>query len=269
MIAGAFVLYSIYYFTIVPPYKCNIDGKWSTCTTKDFCDGKGNHKSGVKFQVDYDNKDEKVVAGWILQYNLYCATEFEISLIGSCFFAGCFIGSFVLPRLADVVGRKPMFLLGLFLYTCTITGLLFASSQTMLYALLVLGGISETGRYYVAYVYAIEIMPKRLQSFMGLIIFMMFAWFKIFVCIYFWQVASPTWKTMGYVAIGFAVTSFVLTLFTLPESPRFLASKGQNDTVISILQVVQETNGGANKDLKMTPDMLIEAKVESSDQDDY
>lgn len=119
-----------------------------------------------------------------------------------------------------------MFLLGLVLYTCTVIGLLFATNLTVLYALLVMGGISETGRYYVAYVYAIEIMPKRLQSFMGLIIFMMFAWFKVFVCIYFWQFSNPNWKTMGFIAIGFAVVSFLLTFFTLPESPRFLASKG-------------------------------------------
>ena len=31
-----------------------------------------------------------------------------------------------------------------------------------MYFFLIIGGISETGRYYVAYVYAIEIMPKRL-----------------------------------------------------------------------------------------------------------
>jgi MFS family permease len=81
-------------------------------------------------------------------------------MIGSSFLAGAFAGSFVLPRLADVFGRKPMFLVGLILYIATVLGLLLSTSKAMLYSLLVLGGISETGRYYVAYVYAVEIFPK-------------------------------------------------------------------------------------------------------------
>ena len=83
-------------------------------------------------------------------------------MLGTCFFIGCFLGSFVLPRIADILGRKPMFMLGLVLYIITVIGLMASTSKALLYAFLVLGGISETGRYYCAYVYAIEIMPERL-----------------------------------------------------------------------------------------------------------
>ena len=75
--------------------------------------------------------------------------------------AGTFIGSFVLPRAADVVGRKPVFIVGLVLYIGTVIGLMYARDLSSLYCLMVLGGISETGRYYVAYVYAVEILPKK------------------------------------------------------------------------------------------------------------
>lgn len=93
---------------------------------------------------------------------MLCVSSIAIGMIGSSFFIGCFIGSFILPRAADIVGRKPMFMLGIVLYIITVIGLLMSTSRSLLYAFLVLGGISETGRYYVAYVYAIEIMPKRL-----------------------------------------------------------------------------------------------------------
>ena len=82
-------------------------------------------------------------------------------MIGSCFFVGTFIGSFILPRLADIYGRKLLFITGLVLYIATVVGLIMATQLNILYALLVLGGISETGRYYVAYVYAVEIMSKK------------------------------------------------------------------------------------------------------------
>lgn len=83
-------------------------------------------------------------------------------MIGSSFFIGCFVGSFILPRVADIVGRKPIFMLGTVLYIITVIGLMVSSSKISMYLFLVLGGVSETGRYYVAYVYAIEVMPKRL-----------------------------------------------------------------------------------------------------------
>lgn len=75
--------------------------------------------------------------------------------------AGTFIGSFILPRAADVVGRKPVFIVGLILYIGTVLGLIYSKTLSILYLLMVLGGISETGRYYVAYVYAVEILPKK------------------------------------------------------------------------------------------------------------
>jgi hypothetical protein len=54
-----------------------------------------------------------------------------------------------------------MFITGLVLYIATVVGLIIATQLNHLYALLVLGGISETGRYYVAYIYAVEIMSKQ------------------------------------------------------------------------------------------------------------
>lgn len=131
-----------------------------------------------------------------------------------------------------------MFLTGLVLYVLTVVGLLLASQKNLLYCLLILGGISETGRYYVAYVYAIEIFPKRLQSFMGLVIFMSFSLFKVLICIYFWQSTDKNWRVCGYFALAFAIASFVSVSFALPESPRFLASTGKHEQAISILMKV-------------------------------
>jgi MFS family permease len=81
--------------------------------------------------------------------------------LGSSFFIGAFIGSFILPRLADIKGRKPMFLLGLAIYVFVVLASLFNTSLYLAYVILFFGGISETGRYYVAYVYAVEMMPDR------------------------------------------------------------------------------------------------------------
>lgn len=84
------------------------------------------------------------------------------------------MGSFLLPRFADVVGRKPMFLLGLVIYFCVLIGVLFCKNFYGMCALIYFGGIAETGRYYVAYVYLVEFVPDKRQSLAGLMIFVVF-----------------------------------------------------------------------------------------------
>lgn len=106
--------------------------------------------------------------------DLYCTSSLTIGWLGSSFFVGCFIGSFILPRLADVYGRKPMFLIGLIIYIGVCISTLFCTNVYLMMFILVMGGISETGRYYVAYVYVVEWAPKRWQSKTGLVVFVVF-----------------------------------------------------------------------------------------------
>jgi len=148
-----------------------------------------------------------------------------MSMIGSCFLIGTFVGSFILPPAADVYGRKPVFLVGLCLFIVTVVLMMVCTNHYILYVLLVLGGISETGRYYVAYVYLVEIFPKRLQSNSGLFVFVSFSLCKASVCVYFIYSPNRQWFTVAYEALAFAIVSLLGTIIILPESPRFLAEK--------------------------------------------
>ena len=133
------------------------------------------------FKPDPDAID--TLTNWVGQVDLYCTESFEMSVIGSMFFVGTFSGSFILPRMADIYGRKPLFLVGLSLYIIVVISLYFVKTLPLLYFLLFLGGISETGRYYVAYVYAIEFMPKKLQDATGLYIFLVFGLAMTYIAI--------------------------------------------------------------------------------------
>ncbi len=91
--------------------------------------------------------------------DLYCESSIKIGFLGSSFIGGCFVGSFVLPRQADIIGRKPIYLFGMCLFITVVMASLFCTNLYFAYFLLFLGGISETGRFYVAYVYFIEFFP--------------------------------------------------------------------------------------------------------------
>ena len=155
MVSGAFVLYSMAYFTKVPPLLCQsvAGGQWTSCNSDLACD----HQLTHAYKADPAAID--TLTNWVSELNLYCTKSISMSLIGSLFFTGTFIGSFLLPRLADIYGRKPLFLVGLSLYICVVIALFFTKSLSTLYFLMFMGGISETGRYYVAYVYTVEMMP--------------------------------------------------------------------------------------------------------------
>lgn len=104
-----------------------------------------------------------------------------------------------------------------------------SSNKYHLYLLLLLGGIAETGRYYVAYVYAVEIFPKTNQEHAGLVIFTGCAFMKMIVCCYFWLSVQKDWKFSAIVSLVLSIISLLLTLHYLPESPRFLFAKKEYD----------------------------------------
>lgn len=60
---------------------------------------------------------------------------------------------------------------------------LYTTNIHFAYFLLFMGGISETGRYYVAYVYLIEFVPKKYQNDAGLYIFMVFGFTMTYIAL--------------------------------------------------------------------------------------
>jgi MFS family permease len=197
-----------------------------------------NHRlrDDITFKIDFE--DNRSLHNWIEQYGLTCASGNEIGNIGSSFFVGTFIGSILIPRAADVVGRKPMFVLGLVIYIFVIVGLIFASNYYTLMVLLAISGIGEAGRYYVAYVYVIEIFHSKYQSAAGIAIFICFSASKVFICLQFMLIPYRNWLGMAYISFILAVGSLIMTIFTMPESPRFLYSKKKFEQATKILQHV-------------------------------
>ena len=179
MVCGAFILYSISYFTKVPPLLCQsyTSDAYTSCKKSVACDSSQTRN----FKADPEAVD--TMTNWVSQIDLYCTGDFEMSLIGSMFFVGTFTGSFILPRAADIYGRKPLFLIGLCIYICDAVALFFVNNLYLLYFLMFMGGISETGRYYVAYVYTVEMMPKSAQNQAGLYIFLVFGLAMTYIAI--------------------------------------------------------------------------------------
>jgi len=103
---------------------------------------------------------------------------------------------------------------------------------------LILGGISETGRYYVAYVYAIEIFCSKGKKVAALMIFTIFDICKVCVALYFWQSTSKSWHFLFYLGLICCLISLFFTIFMLPESPRYLFEKGKFEEAEIVLKKI-------------------------------
>ena len=114
-------------------------------------------------------------------------------------------------------------MVGLVLYIIVVISTYFCRDLGLLYAIITLGGISETGRYYVAYVYIIEMMPKRHQENTGLMIFMVFGFAMTYFALQFWFITKNVF--INCIGAGvLSIYSLISTYFWMPESPRWLFS---------------------------------------------
>lgn len=179
--------------------------------------------------------------------DLYCISESSFGFIGSSFIGGCFVGSFILPRLADIVGRKPMFMLGLTIFVAVVVASLFTTNIHVAYFLLFMGGISETGRYYVAYVYLIEFVPARYQNNAGLYIFMVFGVVMTYIAMQFWFIVKY-WQVNAAWALLLATSSFVATILWMPESPRYYYSRRKFQEAALAMKKIARVNLGRDYD---------------------
>ena len=238
MVCGAFILYSIAYFTKVPPLVCQLKstgGEWFSCEKDDACD------NASLYNIKGDPAADTTMTNWTSEIDLYCTGDFEMSLIGSMFFVGCFLGSFVLPRCADIYGRKLLFLVGLSIYIVVVISLFFCRNLYSLYFLMFLGGISETGRYYVAYVYVVEMMPDKVQNATGLYVFLVFGFAMTYIALQFWFITKDCYVN-NFIALALAITSLVSVSIYLPESPRFLFSNKQFEKAKAAIKQIAKVN---------------------------
>jgi MFS family permease len=164
-----------------------------------------------------------------------------MGFLGSSFIAGCFVGSFILSRLADIIGRRPIFIVGLCLQISVVVASLFCKSIYLAYLLLFLGGIGEVGRYYVAYVYNVEMMPLSRQNDTGLYIFLVFGFAMTYIAIQFWFI-TKNWRVNAAVSLFLAITSLITTIAWLPESFRFLYGKKRFEQARLVLQKAARYN---------------------------
>ena len=102
-------------------------------------------------------------------------------------------------------------------------------------------GMASLGRASVGYLYMIELTPTKQQAIIGTFLQVMNTCVTIFSCIYFYFI-SKQWQ--WFILVGFTLSAItpVLTKLFLPESPKYLQSKGKWDELRAAMSVIARVN---------------------------
>ena len=154
---------------------------------------------------------------------------------------GTVIGALVSGRPADRYGRKPILFIIAALYVITAIGSAFAGNVTSFIIFRFLGGIGVGASSVVAPMYIAEISPAKIRGRMTA----MFQYNVIsgiliaYVSNYLLREAgAEPWRWMLGVA-GIPASLFLVLLFIIPESPRFLIKIGKEEKAKSILEKIE------------------------------
>src|SRR4029077_5935605 len=170
------------------------------------------------------------------------ATGAEVAAIGSATIFGMFLGTAGQGEFTDRFGRRFIYQFNLLLFGAfTILGA-FAPSVTLLIVCRFIAGLGLGAEQPLAFAYAGEYSPKRIRG-------------RILAIVHFiggacvWPIGTalvlllgstvPTpdyvWRAVWIVAGVGALIIWVFR-FTLPESPRYLATHGRGDDAIKVLE---------------------------------
>ena len=154
---------------------------------------------------------------------------------------GTVIGALVSGRPADRYGRKPILFIIAALYVITAIGSALAGNVTSFIIFRFLGGIGVGASSVVAPMYIAEISPAKIRGRMtAMFQFNVISGILIaYVSNYLLREAgAEPWRWMLGVA-GIPASLFLVLLFIIPESPRFLIKIGKEEKAKSILEKIE------------------------------
>ncbi len=158
-----------------------------------------------------------------------------VGLLLSAWLMGMLIGAFLMGTLADRIGRKPVIVASLLLYSIPAGLCGLADRWELIAALRFLAGIGASSYMAVTSTLVSECFPRRMRG--RAVAFLESAWaFGWLLAAYLGLILAPTRGWRPVILAGFMpLIAAMLFQILVPESPRFLEKAGRFDEAVSIL----------------------------------
>jgi len=158
-----------------------------------------------------------------------------VGLLLSAWLMGMLFGGFLMGTLADRVGRKPIIVASLLLYSTPAGLCALADRWELIAALRLLAGIGASSYMAVTSTLISECFPRRMRG--RAVAFLESAWaFGWLLAAYLGLILAPTRGWRPVILAGFTpIVAALLFQLLIPESPRFLERAGRLSEAVSIL----------------------------------
>ncbi len=178
----------------------------------------------------------------------------EAGLVGSLFFLGMLVGAWGFGALADVLGRRTVFLVTIAMNAVFALLSAVAPSFGLLLAARFLVGAAVGGTLPVDYALTAEYLPKARRGRFLVYLESFWALGTVLIALIAWAVvpAMPQtgWRWIFAINAVPGLLGFWVRLW-VPESPRFLMLRGRTAEAEAVLQRVAEVNGVAWQGAKL------------------
>lgn len=178
--------------------------------------------------------------------------SFNLSKLGTglnvgAILIGCAIGAFMAGRLADLIGRRKVMMIAAVLFILSAVGTGAADSSALFIIARLIGGIGVGAASVLSPAYISEVTPASMRGRLSSVqqIMIITGLTGAFLVNYllaasaggstseFW-LDYPAWRWMFWMQIIPATIYFVALLF-IPESPRYLVTKGREEDAKQVL----------------------------------
>jgi MFS transporter, SP family, arabinose:H+ symporter len=166
-------------------------------------------------------------------YNL---TDAQLGWTGSSLYVGCIIGALVTGYFTDQFGRKPPLIIAAGIFTVSSILMGWANSYQMLIIWRIIAGIGVGAASMLSPLYIAEVSPAAIRGKMvsinqlTIVLGILLAYFSNYLL----SGVENNWRWM-FTSGAVPASLFFVCVFLVPESPRWLLSKGKREKAKSIL----------------------------------
>ncbi|KAF2354797.1 Major facilitator sugar transporter-like [Trinorchestia longiramus] len=195
--------------------------------------------------VDCDGQfiysDEVFSSSTVIDFTLTCDRALYTPLLGMAYMLGSLVGSILMGGLGDYLGRRLSFLVVVIMFAAS--GLVGGLCQSfwMLVATRFLTAVGGNGIYQFAFILCVENVIPRHRVPVGILINAPYAVGGAFVALLAYLIRD-NWRLLQCL---FTVPSLILVTYywLVPESARWLLSKGRQAEALEIVSYIARVNG--------------------------